>query len=49
MEAVKNYVLTNFPNLFTSNDIVVEDLGSDWLVSVHIEDFPPLLINKSEI
>lgn len=49
MEAVKNYVLANFPTLFTSNNIVIEDVGSDWLVDVHIEDWPPLLINKSEV
>ena len=51
MEEVKNYVLANYADLFTSNYLVIIDAGSQWVIEVHVggEDAAPLVINKNEI
>jgi hypothetical protein len=49
MEAVKNYVLANYPDLFSDGDnLVIQELDDAYLVEVE-GDEPPVVVNKSEI
>lgn len=49
MQAVKDYVLANYPDLFSSGDnLVIQELDDVYLVEVGGEE-PPVVVNKSEI
>ena len=49
MEAVKNYILANYSDLFSSVDnLVIQELDEIYLVEVGGEN-PPIVINKTEI
>ena len=49
MQAVKDYILANYPDLFNSGDnLVIQELDDAYLVEVGGEE-PPVVVNKSEI